>query len=181
MKESSDLAGAIADYRSSLDYYKRAMELAPHDKDARFNHEFVEKLLKSLMDKLKKQKEQRQESKSGQDNKEEQKDQQTKSGEQKSSQSGQAQQTKTDEQKEGLTGATAQGHKQQYEAGGQLMQQGPEPFAALRSGAGKEQQGQMSSQEARMLLDDYRQKEQQDRQIADKHAPSPDSNVEKDW
>ncbi len=55
IKEIADLAGAIEDYRAALDYYKRAIELDPADKDAKFNHEFTERLLKSLIDKLAKQ------------------------------------------------------------------------------------------------------------------------------
>ena len=51
-KESSDTAGAISEYRAALDYYKRSIELDPDDKDAKFNYEFTEKLIKMLMDKM---------------------------------------------------------------------------------------------------------------------------------
>ncbi|MCX7927692.1 MAG: tetratricopeptide repeat protein [Candidatus Omnitrophica bacterium] len=59
-KEQIDLEAAIAHYRSALDYYKRAIELDQKNKDARFNHEFVERRLKILLDKLKQQKQENQ-------------------------------------------------------------------------------------------------------------------------
>ena len=59
LKENTDLATAISLYRESLDYYQRAIELNGNDQDAKFNHEFVEKKMKMLMDKLKQQQKQK--------------------------------------------------------------------------------------------------------------------------
>ncbi|MCM8780413.1 MAG: tetratricopeptide repeat protein [Candidatus Omnitrophica bacterium] len=55
LKENTDLSTSIALLRESLDYYKRAIELDPKNNDARFNHEFVERELKTLLDRLKQQ------------------------------------------------------------------------------------------------------------------------------
>ena len=57
LKENTDLASAINLYREALDYYKRAIELNQDDTNAKYNHEFVEKELKVLLDKLKQQQE----------------------------------------------------------------------------------------------------------------------------
>ena len=55
LKENTDLSSTVALLRESLDYYKRAVELDQKNTDARFNHEFVERELKVLLDKLKQQ------------------------------------------------------------------------------------------------------------------------------
>ena len=51
----SDLNSAISMYREALDYYKRAMQMKAGDKDAKYNHELVEKKLKVLLDRAKNQ------------------------------------------------------------------------------------------------------------------------------
>ena len=55
LKENTDLSATVGLLRESLDYYKRAVELDQKNTDARFNHEFVERELKVLLDKLKQQ------------------------------------------------------------------------------------------------------------------------------
>lgn len=74
LKENTDLSATVAHLRESLDYYKRAVELDQKNEEARFNHEFVERELKVLLDKLKQQNEQSvqtQEQKEGQKEQEE--------------------------------------------------------------------------------------------------------------
>jgi Ca-activated chloride channel family protein len=163
VKESSDLQAAIIEYRQSLDYYKRAMELDPEDKDAKFNHEFVERYLKSLLDKLKKQQEQKQQQqKEGQEGKEGQQAEQQK----EQQQTQQAKEAKQPEQK---------GQEQQYQPGGDIAKEDP------HAGAGKGADKEMSKEQARMLLDDSRQQEIQERQLSDKQASMRYPDVEKDW
>jgi Ca-activated chloride channel family protein len=170
-KESSDLAAAIADYRLALDYYKRAMELDPLDKDAKFNHEFVEKLLKALIDKLAKQ-QQSQKEKSGQQDKD-QKQQESQAGAEQE-QKGQGQQGQERDQRQ------AQEEQQKQARQGQGQEQVQEPGGEV-SDSGKELDKEMSKEEAKALLDAYRQSEQQDRELKDKHEPTRYQNVEKDW
>ncbi|MBW1614143.1 MAG: tetratricopeptide repeat protein [Deltaproteobacteria bacterium] len=57
LKMNTDLASAVRLYREALDYYKRSIELNQKNTNAKYNHEFVEKELKILLDKLKQQKE----------------------------------------------------------------------------------------------------------------------------
>lgn len=54
IKENTNLSQAIDLYREALFYYQKAIEKNPQDKDAKYNHEFVEKVLKDLLDRLKK-------------------------------------------------------------------------------------------------------------------------------
>lgn len=56
LKENTDLNSAVKLMREALDYYKRAIELAPKDKDAKINHELTEKELKALLDRQKQEK-----------------------------------------------------------------------------------------------------------------------------
>jgi len=84
LKINTDLASAVSLYREALDYYKRSIELNQKNADAKYNHEFVEKKLKVLLDKLKQQQKQTQK---GQ--KQEQKQQAaTQGGEEKEGQQG---------------------------------------------------------------------------------------------
>ena len=48
LKESKDPAKALSDYKKSVGYYKRSMELDPNDEDAKFNYEYVTKKLEQL-------------------------------------------------------------------------------------------------------------------------------------
>lgn len=158
-KESSDLPAAIAEYRRSLDYYKRAMELDPDDKDAKFNHEFVEKLLKTLQ-----QQKSGQEGQEGQKSQGQEKKEQESHGAQQDKQQAQQQMAQPKEQKQ-----EGQEQQQEYQLGGDIAKEGKEPDK------------EMSKGEASVLLDDYRQQEQQERQLGDKQAPMRYPNVEKDW
>ena len=54
----TDINSAINLYRESLDYYKRAMDLDESAKDARYNHELVEREMKVLLEKQKNQQQQ---------------------------------------------------------------------------------------------------------------------------
>lgn len=57
-KEEKDPKGAKGQYESALEFYKRAMELNPKDRDAKFNYEFVEKRLKEISRRQEKPREQ---------------------------------------------------------------------------------------------------------------------------
>ena len=86
LKENTNLSEAIKLYREALDYYKRAIDLNPKNVDAKFNHEFVERKIKELLDRQKK------EQKNQQDKK-----QQNKQGQGKNKQEQQAKQQKQKE------------------------------------------------------------------------------------
>ncbi len=151
LKENTDLSNTVKLLRESLDYYKRAIELDSNDKDAKLNHELVEKELKILLDKLKQQQENKDKQK-GQSEKQEQKDkQQTESKDGNQSQ----EQNRQEENKEQAAGSN-------------------EPASM-----GEESQ-EMSAQEAKMLLDGYRQEENSKGEIKDTTRGYP-ADVLKDW
>ena len=55
LKENTNLGEAISLYREALEYYRRALDKNPKDASAKYNHEFVERKIKELLDKQKQQ------------------------------------------------------------------------------------------------------------------------------
>jgi tetratricopeptide (TPR) repeat protein len=150
LKENTDLASAVNFYRKALDYYKRAIELNQDNTNAKYNHEFVEKELKVLLDKLKQQQEQAE-----QDNQQKQVEEQKQQQEQ--TQSGAWEQEQKEQEEKSLTSQMprAQGGEEKE---GEQEEQAQEQA----KGYGPEQEAQegMSEEEARMLLDRYDQQDQ---------------------
>jgi len=149
LQAGKDLNKAIGQYKESLDYYRRAMELDESDRDAKYNHELVEKKLKILLDKMKNQ-QQDQNQDQNEDKDKENKEGQGK-GEQQQQQEDQKQQNEEKEQSsqsqdKGEPGAAQEQQEQEMQS------------------AGKEEESseQMSPEEARMLLEAYGQDEARD-------------------
>lgn len=174
LKENTDLSTTVAHLRESLDYYKRAVELDQKNTDARFNHEFVERELKILLDKLKQQ----------QSNQNKQKEQEQQQEEQKQGTcSTGKEQGKEDKEKE----ESAQGKEQQQQEKegqeGQLQQeekQQKEEQAAAEEAQQEEQGKELSEEGARALLERYGQDEATP-DYRDKGARSYEREVLKDW
>lgn len=150
IKEGADLSAAAAHLRESLNYYKRAVEIDRENEDARFNHEFVERELKVVLEKLKQQ---QQSGKDKQENQDKQKQGQSQSEssagkkeEEKEQKSGQAQegQRKQKEEKSAQDGHQGQGEKQQEEG-----QAAKEEFRQAEDGK------ELSEESARALLERY--------------------------
>jgi Ca-activated chloride channel family protein len=138
LKENTDLASAIDFYRQALDYYKRAIELNQNNTDAKFNHEFVERQLKILLDKLKQQHQQAQQEKKDQgQHKQEQTESDTSGQEQKEHEQNQAQAAQAQEKGDN------QVEQPLEDTEGYLLRQ--------------EEQKEMSREEAQMILERYSQ------------------------
>ncbi|MFH0827907.1 MAG: tetratricopeptide repeat protein [Candidatus Omnitrophota bacterium] len=149
LKENTDLSATVGLLRESLDYCKRAVELDQKNKDARFNHEFVEKELKVLVDKLKKQ----------ESNPDKQKNQQKeKQDQQKKSASSDKEQSKEEKEKSGQTQDQEQQEKEQSEQAQAQQQQD------------KEKQGQGQSQQEE-------NQEQKEKEQAAKEEPQQDGDA----
>lgn len=146
LKENTDLAAAVNLMRESLDYYKRAIELNEKDIEAKHNHEFVERELKILLDRLKQQQEQQRQE---QQEKEEGEDQ----GQQDSA-------APEEQEKEEPAPETREGEEEKAadEETGEA-----EPEVQPAEAGEEEQPGQMSEEEARMLLEGYGEEETGDR------------------
>jgi len=54
--EGANSASAMENYKQASQFYKRAMELAPEDIDAKYNYEFLLKKIKELEEKMKQEK-----------------------------------------------------------------------------------------------------------------------------
>ena len=146
---NTDMESAAALYRESLDYYKRAIELDEENKDAKYNHDFVEKKLKALLDKMKKRKERkdRGEDKKGKEGKQDNGQQEDKPGKEKQGEGeGQQQETGNEQTQEKVAGDKTGGKEDTGET-------------QKSAGAQAQENREMSPEEARMLLDAYGQDE----------------------
>ncbi|MEW6601666.1 MAG: tetratricopeptide repeat protein [Nitrospirota bacterium] len=169
---NSDLDSAISMYREALEYYKRAMQMKEGDKDAKYNHELVEKKLKVLLEQAKNRKQDQDKNKDKEQDKKDKKEgkqSQEKSGQQKEEdqkqQSAQQNNKNAEDRKSGSK-------EDKGKSAGQDESKDKTP-----SGTGKDKEG-MTPEEARMLLDAYGQ----EGTINDKHEVRGYSGeVLRDW
>jgi len=101
---ASDLNSAIGMYREALDYYKRAIELDGSDKEAKYNHELVERKLKVLLDQLKNQQQQQDHDQNREDGQDRQQSQADSDGQKEDEQQKNQQQKKQQHPKVGIQG-----------------------------------------------------------------------------
>ncbi len=195
LKENTDLSATVGLLRESLDYYKRAVELDQKNKDARFNHEFVEKELKVLADKLKKQESNPDKQKNQQ---KEQKDQQKQGA---SSSEDKLGKDEKDKEKSGQTQDQKQQEKEKFEAAQAQQQQEKEKSEAAQAQQqqDKEKQGEekekgqsakeaeegekkeLSEEAARALLERYGKEDTKPDYMDKQGQRGYDSQVSKDW
>jgi len=158
LKENTDLAEAIKLYREALDYYKRAIDLNPKNVDAKFNHEFIERKIKKLLDR------QKQEQKNQQDKKQQNKQEQEKSqGEQQ------------EEQRKHEANPKEEQQQQQQQA-----QEGQNKAERKQSVQEPEEKREMTKAEAMRLLDALKD-EEQPRPLKQQRQRGRFPEVFKDW
>lgn len=148
LQSDGDLNSAASLYREALDYYKRSIELNTKDKDARHNHEIVEKQLKILLDRMKNQ---QQEQNQEQDENQEGEEQKSQSD---GSKKGQNRKQGDDKQKAGKDEAG-----EQQEHGESQTDSGEFSDETEHDREGREETAGMSPEEAHMLLESYGQEE----------------------
>lgn len=158
LKENTDLSEAVSLLRESLDYYKRAVEIDQKNTDGRFNHEFVERELKILLDKLKQQEQQRQAGSSGSEGK-------TK---EEKGQSGQAEEKDKQQEKEDRA-ASQQEEREPEEAWG----------AKEETQQLKQQDKELSEEGAAAILERGREERRPD--YENRRTTTYDARVSKDW
>ena len=161
-KEESDLQQAVDLLGQALNNYKRSLELNPDDEDAKYNYEFVKKELARLQEKLKKQNKQcqlpnKQQEKGGEGK---QKKEETQSSKQEQSQAENKESSAQEEQNKQHKPQESQ--EQQNEQRAEEQSQENEGNAEKQLSQGKQQNsaGQISKEQARMLLEAYRQQEE---------------------
>jgi Ca-activated chloride channel family protein len=156
LKENTNLGEAISLYREALDYYKQALDRSPEDTNAKYNHEFVERKMKELLDKQKQQ---------GQQQSGEQQEQQEQQSQQE--QSEKDDKGESQDENEGQSAAQAAQAEQQEAQEGQKEDQG------------SEQRKGLTPEEARMLLDSLKDEELSQLQTRQDRGQFP--QVLKDW
>ena len=151
--EDKDMEGTVKLYREALDSYKKVMALDEKDEDAKFNHDFVEKKLNILLEKLKSEPPQEKgqqdtmdEGRRMRDDQERKEQQDTKDEERRTMDEGRG--TKDEEKREE--------DKKQESSG----ESGGEPEERKGYQEEKENGKEMSGKEAKMLLEGYRQEEE---------------------
>lgn len=163
LKETTELEEAVKLYREALAYYKRAIELNPKDKDAKFNHELVEKRLRLLLDNLKQNAQQQSaKSKKGKEGK------QGKEGKRK----------KGSAKKEESQKARVEENKKKKVEEKKAKRKKEKVSAALKK---EEKPKEMSEKEARMLLDNYREQEAMWGKKQQPYQQGYYPSVDKDW
>ncbi|MBN1871996.1 MAG: tetratricopeptide repeat protein [Candidatus Omnitrophica bacterium] len=171
-KEGEDLEGAIALMRSALRHYGRAIELDSEDEDAKYNYEFVKKELERL--------EQKMQSMPEESRKEESKEEETE--EKKEQTSGEGSLNRDESGAEGETGAKEKMSKEQKDEKGGSVEDAEEPSESGDTGEkSDERKGEMSEEEARMLLEIYDQEEEPRTLYREKMPVRNMPDVSKDW
>jgi tetratricopeptide (TPR) repeat protein len=169
--EKTDIASSLANYKKALNFYKRAMELAPTDQDAKYNYEFT---LKKIREQEKKQEEQDQQEEQQQDQQQQQQQDQQDQKKQQQQQQEQEQKKKEQEKKE----QEKQEQDQQEREEEQEQQQFPK---GQKPDTIDEFEGEIRKEEAEMLL------RSQDEEEARKRAEMKKGNIRrrppvlKDW
>ena len=160
-KVNTDLSNAVSLYKQALGYYKRAIELDTKNTDAKYNYEFVEKELKSLLDKLKHQKQKKKQQQSNNQKQKKQSSQKSKSGAQKKQQPKQPQskkqqraQSKAEQQQKKNSRKKKQSQQSVQSVQGKIPEQRKQQAQPMQGG-----QKEMSEQEARMILKRCEQQE----------------------
>ena len=137
LKENTNLQETVKLFREALDYYKRAIELNRENMNAKFNHEFVERKLKELLD--------RQEQEQNQQANENEGDRQERGESEGKSQDQQQQEGSEEEQRESDS-ESVQAEEQRDEEGAANQQQG--------------EKKEITVEEALRLLDSLKDEEQ---------------------
>lgn len=160
-KENTDLQGAVDLLEGAVGNYKRALEVMPKDADAKFNYEAAQKKLKELREKLKKQPSQKQQNEQDKQDRQENKQQEQ----------NEAQQEKQRQQEE---------QKQKDQGAGREQKEDKAQPQEQKSGQTAGENKEMSKDEAKMLLEGYKQEERGMGKLNDEHK-SEEEPVLKDW
>ena len=172
LEENTNLSSAISLLKDSLDYYKRVIELDEKNKDAKFNHEFVEKKLKVLLDKQKQQQKQKQDKKK--EGKKKDKGEQGKEKQQK-------QKAEKNKEKEKQEAGDKEKEKRKEEQGEREKDKGEMEKGKEEQKQKAEKSREMSEKEAKMLLEGYRHEEELKDKLKKTRQQGYYSEVLKDW
>lgn len=187
-------------HETALQFYKRSIDLNPKDMDAKFNYEFVQKMLKESKDKeekredKEKQREKKEEKKEGSSRvregggagKEEEKES---GGEKRKQQEQQGKEPQQAEESEKKGQETKAGEQEEKKEQGEAGRKEPEKAKEEKEGESlefyetpqAEGSREMSEEEARMLLEGYKGEEVTGRMIRIRRKPIKEPEPPKDW
>ncbi|MFA5119386.1 MAG: tetratricopeptide repeat protein [Candidatus Omnitrophota bacterium] len=175
LKKETDPEAAVRLLNESLENYKRAIDLDPRDEDAKINYEFVDRVLKELKNKPQENKQERQKQGEAKEEKDkgESKEPQDDKQEEKPAENKQETQEGRQDDKKDASGAPRDGP-------GSREQQKKENDEQPSSVDERQEMKEMSSKEAAMLLDGYRQEEDTRGLLKDQDRMYQEE-VTKDW
>jgi len=189
LKEKTDLSKAIDSYKEALGYYKKTIESDEKDKDAKFNYEFVEKKIKLLSEQKKTEQQNQNQQNKEQEEEKNKSSQQQQGGESKEgsqgkdkAQQGSKPQNGEKSKKNGSEGKEQDNKDQEKEKSEQLSDnsQNQKKAGTEQNESSREVSREMSEEEAKILLEGYKQKEGS--KINDKvKVPVRYPEVLKDW
>lgn len=176
LEKLSDLQEAIDLLKTAIGQYRDTLELTPDDEDAKENIETAHLLIKDLLDKLKKQQEEKQK-------------EQQQEGDQDQEQQNQEQQQDGEQQNQDQDGSQQDGQESQedkqseQEQNGQQEQSQDDEAQQDQKGQGQQQQEarEMTGEEAERLLQSVRDRERQRREDRARRARAQWVPVLKDW
>jgi tetratricopeptide (TPR) repeat protein len=160
-QQDEDIDEAARLYRKALDHYNRAIALNTRDEDAKYNKDLVERRLKGEINGLRK------------DDEEKLKDDDQQRKDNKQQQPPQPQDDAGDHRGAGNKGID--GKEMTDDPKGKVNEK------AKAAGLIKYKKGEMSREDAEMLLEEYRKKEQSGSMPADRAKMGRYTRVEKDW
>jgi Ca-activated chloride channel homolog len=170
--EKKDPGAANQVYKKALDFFKQAIDIDPADKDAKYNYELTAKKIIEQDQKSKQDKKNKQDQQDKKD-KQDKQNQQSQQGKQQEQQNKQGQEGQQDKQEE---------PDKQNQQSQQDKQQEEKDKQAQQSTQQNEQRGQMTKEEAKMLLENFQQSEAKQKELnlykAQQQQPAPGV---KDW
>jgi Ca-activated chloride channel homolog len=161
VKSQEDVQKAMDAYQKSIDSFTETLKLKPDDEDAKFNIEYIRRMLKELAQKAQNQQNQQQQQ-NGQQNKDQQ---QQSSGNQNQDQQKQDQQQAQKDQQDKKDQKDQKDQKEQQQAQAeQKDQQNPEQKEPQPQDGENAEKREMTPEEARRILDSVKEDEKDNNQ-----------------
>ena len=171
--EEQNPQAALTAYTNALASYRRALGADPTDQDTKFNYEFVTKRLEELQEKLQNQQQPNQ-----QPNQQQQQEQQE---QQEQTEQDGGQDTESTQQQDEQAGQDEQNEQDEQQANGQEEESDQSEQAGQTPQTQQDQQNDMSSDEARSVIDTARNEELSPEEFARQAQRGTVAEPVRDW
>jgi len=162
----------LGQFEKALQNYESALKLIPEDEDAKFNYEFVKKLLEQMKQQQKEQQQQQQDQEQKEDDSQEQ--QQQEGGDQ------QADQQQKEQEQQAQTGEEEKEQEEQAQATPQPQEEEEQPQEGEQAAKQRASQ-ELTKEEAEALLNAIKDEELQARELRIFRQKGKTVSPEKDW